>query len=66
MTPAQQIVDAQNVPDAVLAAGALSAPLWIRFLDDGLHVYVLVGGALLLTLRVIQAILEIRKNLKDK
>ena len=58
--------DLQVATDTILATGALATPLWLQGLEDGLHVYVLVGGSILLTLRVIKTFYDIRKARKKE
>lgn len=52
--------DAQLVADTALATGAITTPLWVQHLETGLGWYVIIGGACLLTLRVIKTVYDIR------
>ena len=47
--------------DGTLAGSTLSSPLWIQAVTDGFQIYVLAGGAVLLTLRIVKAIIDWKK-----
>ena len=42
--------------DATLAVAAVSAPFWLEAVTNGLHIYITIGGAVLLTLRIAKAV----------
>ena len=52
----------QQTMDAALAGGTLTSPFWIQAVTEGFQIYVLVGGAVLLTLRVVTALQDLRKK----
>ena len=53
---------AQYTADGTIAAAAISSPIWVDTLAQGLHVYVVVGGAILLTLRIVKAVRDIKRK----
>lgn len=53
---------AQEIVDAALATGAITTPLWLQTLEEGIHIYILIGGAVLLTLRVVKLVREMRSK----
>jgi len=42
----------QQYLDTALGVTAVSSPIWLQHLAEGLEIYVLLGGAVLITLRV--------------
>ena len=42
--------------DYGIAAGALTSPIWLKFLEEYVAGYMLLGGAFLLTIRILIAI----------
>lgn len=54
-----------QVTDATLGTGAVSSPLWVSYISTSLNWYVMAAGAILLTLRIIHIIYDIRKDRKD-
>lgn len=57
--------DVQLVGDALLGATAVSTPLWVFNLEAALTGYVLIVGAILLTLRVVKVIYDLKKDRRD-
>lgn len=55
----------QSVVDTTIATSALSSPLWLQAIEEGFHAYVLIGGCILLTLRIILAVRDFRAK-KDQ
>jgi hypothetical protein len=51
-----------EMADVALATTAISSPFWLEAVANGLHLYIAVGGAILLTFRVIKAIKDCRKG----
>jgi len=45
---------AQTAIDSTIATAGLTSPMWLGHLERGLHWYLLVGGAALLTWRLIR------------
>jgi len=56
------INQSQQIVDGSIVAAAFSSPWWINFLHEGIGLYMLVGAAILLTLRIYMSIAEIRRN----
>jgi hypothetical protein len=52
--------------DVSTAAGALTSPLWLDWLQYGLDTYVIAGGAILLTLRILIALREYTRKKSDE
>jgi hypothetical protein len=48
--------------DTSTAVGALTSPFWVEWLRQGLDTYVLVGGAVLLTFRILIAFRDYRRK----
>ena len=65
ITPSTTQVIQQSM-DAALAGGTLTSPLWIQAVTEGLQIYVLIGGAVLLTLRVVTVLQDLRKKHNQK
>ena len=42
----------QTYVDTALAAGAVTSPFWLTLLQSGVEIYIALGGALLLTIRL--------------
>ena len=56
----------QNIiPDAVLATGALTTPLWLQQVEEAFAIYLLLGGAVLLTMRIVAMIRDLRRGKKE-
>jgi hypothetical protein len=52
--------------DVGVAAGGLTYPIWSAVFDSGLQWFALVGGAVLLVLRLWLVILELRQKRRDR
>ena len=52
----------QNAADGLLAGTAVSSPFWIEAVGSGLHIYLVGGGAVLVTLRIISAIRDFTRK----
>lgn len=48
--------------DTSLGGSAVTSPIWIQHIADGFHIYVLVGGAILLTLRCLTALIDLKRR----
>lgn len=55
----------KNTVDAAIGVGALSSPVWLQWIENGLGLFMLFGGAALLALRIYLAIREIRDKKRD-
>jgi len=55
----------RQVFDIGLGGTALSSPLWIQGVESGLGVAMLIGGVVLLTLRIIISWREYQKGKQD-
>ena len=53
-----------GLTDGVVATGALTSALWVELVHEGLGLYVLLGGAVLLTMRCIIAWRDLRGKKK--
>ncbi len=58
--PVQEIVQAKNAVDGLIGIGAVASPWWLVYLESGLGLFMLTGGAVLLSFRIYLSILEIR------
>jgi hypothetical protein len=59
---AQHIQETAGViSDSVLAASVLTSPWWLDAIETYLHIYILAGGAALLTFRIRRAWLNRNK-----
>lgn len=56
----------QETADAAMATVAIISPVWMELIQDGFGIYVMVGGAILLTLRIIKAIKDLRHKREEK
>ncbi len=56
----QQIEQAKHTIDAAIGIGAVASPWWLVYLENGLGIFMLAGGAVLLSFRIYLSILEIR------
>jgi hypothetical protein len=52
--------------DSLIAGIGLSAPVWLQELEQWLHWMLLIGGVLLLALRVANALLELWARYRDR
>lgn len=55
----------ENLPDIGIGGGALTVPLWVHQLEAWAQVFVLIGGAVLLALRLALAWRDLRKRNKE-
>lgn len=55
----------RNLFDVSLAGTAVSTPFWIPGVESGLGIAMLVGGVVLLTLRIIISWREYKRGPKD-
>lgn len=53
--PHNEIDSVKNAIDGTLGVGAVTSPFWINALETGLGLFMLVGGVLLLILRIMIA-----------
>jgi hypothetical protein len=53
---------AQQAADVALGAAVISHPLWLDTLTNGLSVYIMIGGAILMTLRIVMAVRDWKKT----
>lgn len=60
----ESIETLKHLADYGLAAGAVTSPFWLQMLERGFGLFMLVGGALLLTLRIAIALREWREKKK--
>lgn len=51
--------------DYVTGSIAASSPWWLKYVEEGAAVYIAIGGAILITIRVALAIKEWRRNQGD-
>ena len=63
MTP--QTISSKAVVDASLVGGTLSTPLWITYLETYMGAAVLVGGGILLILRILLSWRELQGRGKN-
>lgn len=56
---------ARAATDTVVAAGAITAFEWYRYFADGLAVFMAIGGAVLLGIRLALALREWRRGRKQ-
>lgn len=52
----------RNTIDAALGTGAVTSPIWLQYIQDGLGLFMLIGGAVLLLLRLMIAWREWRNS----
>lgn len=52
----------KTITDSIIGTGALSTPFWLESFQYGMTVFMLVGGAVLLVLRIALAWREWRKK----
>jgi hypothetical protein len=56
------IQDAQAKIDGAVGAASIASPWWLQLFDHALHLYFMVGGGILLALRLANAIREWRRR----
>ena len=44
--------DPKTVIDTTIATGMISTPIWLQWVEQGLQVFMLIGGSLLLAIRL--------------
>tara|TARA_Y100000593_G_C4302110_1_gene333893 strand:+ start:379 stop:573 length:195 start_codon:yes stop_codon:yes gene_type:complete len=44
--------DPKTVIDTTIATGMISTPIWLQWVEQGLQIFMLVGGAALLIMRL--------------
>ena len=54
----------KNITDTVIATSLVSTPLWLQWVEQGLQLFMLVGGSVLLAFRL-WAMIKERKNKRD-
>ena len=54
----------KNATDTVIATSLVSTPLWLQWVEQGLQLFMLVGGSVLLAFRL-WAMIKERKNKRD-
>ena len=52
--------DTRVIVDSAIASGAITMPLWVIHLHEYLQLFTLVGGLILLTIRIYLAFKEAR------
>lgn len=52
--------------DTAIATSVVSTPLWLQWFESGLQLFMLVGGALLLILRLWAVYKELRSRKNDQ
>ncbi len=65
MSQVQSIETVKQAVDGALGASAISAPIWVQYIETGLTVFMLAGGALLLALRLYLTMKEVRQKRKE-
>ena len=59
--PDQQVLEqTRHIVDATIGVGAVASPWWLTYLEHGLGLFMLAGGAVLLSFRIYLSVLEIR------
>jgi hypothetical protein len=58
----QNLEHLKQATDAAIGVTAVVSPLWMTYLENGLGLFMLIGGALLLGLRLWLTIREIRER----
>jgi len=54
----------KNATDTVIATSLVSTPIWLQWVEQGLQLFMLVGGSILLAFRL-WAMIKERKSKKD-
>ena len=54
----------KNATDTVIATSLVSTPLWLQWVEQGLQLFMLVGGSVLLVFRL-WAMIKERKSKQD-
>lgn len=56
---------ARIIADAGVGAGAVSAGVWLQIIQNGLGIFMLVGGSVLLSMRLFLTYREIKSKKKQ-
>jgi len=62
--PAQHIEQLKQATDAAIGVSAVVSPIWLTYLENGLGLFMMIGGAILLGLRLWLTIREIKERKK--
>ena len=54
----------KNITDTALSTSLVSTPIWVQWVEQGLQLFMLVGGSVLLAFRL-WAMIKERKSKKD-
>lgn len=54
-----------RVTDAAVGLGGISVAVWVHYAENGLKWFALIGGAILLGLRIAIAVRELREKKKE-
>ena len=54
----------KNITDTALSTSLVSTPIWLQWVEQGLQLFMLVGGSILLAFRL-WAMIKERKSKKD-
>ena len=54
------------IPDGVLASSALSSPLWLQWVEQEVGLFLLIGGAILLAIRLGYAGHKLWTDIRDR
>ena len=65
MTPPQSVLPGLAV-DAAIALPAITIPAWWPFVNEAMHVILLLGGVALVWLRIALAIRDLRSRRQDR
>jgi hypothetical protein len=55
------ISETSSKVDAAIGLGSVTAPWWLDLFNQATHVYFIIGGAVLLTLRIALAVRDWRR-----
>ena len=55
----------KNITDTTIATGLVSTPIWLQWVEQGLQLFMLVGGSILLLFRL-WAMYRERKSKDDR
>jgi len=55
-------MDKESVTDIGIGGSAMTIPLWLQHLEFWAQHFVLIGGSVLLGLRLVLTLIELRKN----
>ena len=54
----------KNITDTTIATGLVSTPIWLQWVEQGLQLFMLVGGSVLLAFRL-WAMIKERKSKRN-